>query len=92
MITYNGITKSIAEWSKETGLTKQTIYDRIRRYGICDKVFVPLYCTNADNSTFARKDKIISLYNQGLNSSEIVKETGIRKCRIEDALKRWNLI
>lgn len=33
LLTYNNVTKSIADWSKHTGIPWQIIYGRINRYG-----------------------------------------------------------
>ena len=38
-ITYNGETHILSEWSEITGIDYRTIKDRIKKYGICDKVF-----------------------------------------------------
>ena len=38
-ITYNGETHILSEWSEITGIDYRTIKERIKRYGLCDKVF-----------------------------------------------------
>ena len=38
-ITYNNETHILSEWSEITGIDYRTIKDRIRKFGICDKVF-----------------------------------------------------
>lgn len=38
-ITYNNKTHILSEWSKITGIDCRTIKDRIKKFGVCDKVF-----------------------------------------------------
>lgn len=38
-ITYNNETHILNDWSKITGIDRRTIQSRIKKFGICDKVF-----------------------------------------------------
>ena len=42
-ITYNGETRILSDWSKIAGIDYRTIKDRIRKFGMCDKVFCKGY-------------------------------------------------
>lgn len=50
MITYNGVTKSITDWSIETGLSKNLIWERIRRKIPIEKLFARKYDGNMERS------------------------------------------
>lgn len=39
LITYNNETYILNDWSKRTGIDSRTIKSRIKKFGICDKVF-----------------------------------------------------
>lgn len=41
-LTYKGESKTLSQWARETGIDNDTIKWRIKRYGLCDKVFAPV--------------------------------------------------
>ena len=93
-ITYNGITKTLAQWSRETGLSQVVILDRLKRVGLTDDIFAPLYNTKQQRShkTYTKETEIRELFAEGKSSLEISKITNIKHEHIKKALQRWKLI
>lgn len=50
IITFNGVSKSITQWSEETGISKNLIWERLRRNTPIDKLFARKYNTNLEQS------------------------------------------
>lgn len=54
IITYNGETKTISEFSKQYGLNINTLKKRIKNWGICDKTF--LYPAKVGNNQYGKSN------------------------------------
>lgn len=94
LITYRGETKTLSQWSEDTGLSMQVIYDRLKRFGENDDLFSPLYATEKQRShkTYTRETEIRQLFAEGKSSLVISKIVGIKHEHIKKALKRWKLM
>lgn len=86
-ITYKGITKHLYEWSKEFGVPTNVLRKRYKIYGVTDEIFTKEHFTKTNKN----KNKIIKLYNEGLNYKEIAKIVGIQSEYISKAIERWEL-
>ena len=56
IITYNGETKTISEFSKQYKLHITTLEKRLKNWGICDKTF--LYPAKVGNNQYGKSDVI----------------------------------
>lgn len=89
-ITYKGVTKSIMQWSEETGFSPAGIWRRLKKDGVTDDLFSFTDWHRHKTENF--KDEIISLYMQGVNRTEISRRLGFGWEKITNALKRWSVI
>jgi hypothetical protein len=56
MVTYNGETKTISEFSRQYNLNINTLKKRIKNWGICDKTF--LYPAKVGNNQYGKSNVI----------------------------------
>lgn len=78
--THNGVTKTIAEWSKITGINKHTIWSRINRGTAHDKILSTSDCRSTRSSkSFHRKDGVQIEYKGKIwYLFELARELGVK--------------
>lgn len=84
-LTFNGITKHLVEWSKESGLAPEVIWKRFKKYGAVENLFTK----SIFRKTESNKNTIIDLFRNGFDYKKISQMLNIKEERIAIALERW---
>jgi hypothetical protein len=95
ILTLNGVSRTIAEWSEVTGLSTHTIGARVNRYGwtVEKALTFPADGSSRNSPTLQDKDnqaEVIRLYKAGESLSAIGRRFRIGKDAIKKLLARLN--
>lgn len=90
IITYQGISKTLIEWSEYTGISVGTIRERLRKGAPLDTLFSKerIEINTRAHEVEQQKDLIISLYRQGRTKADISRCTGVSVGTINRLFKR----
>lgn len=88
VITYNGKTQTLRQWSEETGISMDALYSRYRAGKTAEEILKKydvrnIGCTRVDIST----NRIIELRKQGMSIPKIAKEVGCSQGTVYNRLK-----
>lgn len=83
IITWDGQSKTILEWSLQVGVTTYTIRDRIKAHGVCDKVFRP--------GRLSAGVKKITWQGETMTIPEWSVVTGIKNDTLRSRIKKYGV-
>ena len=90
LITYNGKTQTITEWSKELKIHRNTLYNRINSNYSIEKAFTtPVKEKKTEEQIVKEKIEIIKYIKKGMKNKEISEKLGLSSWFVKETRKKY---
>jgi transposase len=91
LITYNGKTQTITEWSKELKIHRNTLYRRLNSNYSIEKAFTtPVKEKKTEEQIVKEKIEIIKYIKKGMKNKEISEKLGLSSWFVKETRKKYN--